>query len=85
MRGTLSPRCAKCHTHITWEKVHFLREDLYPDWTILVYCDCGIVTDHEIHKAARADYDQKNANVIYAEQEENLRKACPNLAGRLGG
>jgi hypothetical protein len=80
MQGTLSPRCEKCNTHIAWKKVHFVREDLYPDWTLAVFCECGMVTDAAIRKAARADYDQRNANLIYAEQEANLKKSCPRWA-----
>ena len=80
MQGTLSQRCSKCNTHIAWKKVHFVREDLYPDWMLSVYCDCGIVTDLDIWSAAWADYDQKNANAIYAEQEANLKKSCPRWA-----
>ena len=80
MQGILSTRCSTCHTYMTWKKVHFMREDLYPDWSLAVFCDCGIVTDPEIRKAARADYDQQNANAIYAEQEANLKKSCPKWA-----
>lgn len=83
MEGTLSPRCGRCHEHITWKKCDFRREDGYPDWVLAVYCGCGLVTDPEIRRAARADYDAQLARQIQAEQEENLRKACPGWAGRL--
>ena len=80
MEGTLSPRCEKCHAHPVWKKCDFRRDDGAPDWTLAVFCECGFITDPKIRAAARADYDEQLGQQIHAEQEANLKKACPKWA-----
>jgi hypothetical protein len=52
LNGIFDIYCLDCHQLLGWRKVEFWREDMHPDWTVEVFCGCGLSTDGDLKRMA---------------------------------
>jgi hypothetical protein len=75
MHGIFDFYCLDCHRLLEWRKVEFLREDMHPDWTVEVFCGCGLSTDEDLKRMAMEESKDRSFEELETAQQNALDAA----------